>query len=54
VDKARSREKGGSGLGLAIVKTIVNAHRGTIEVSSKVDKGTIFKVTLPVMIKNNE
>jgi two-component system sensor histidine kinase/response regulator len=34
----------GSGLGLAIVKKIVNAHNGSIEIKSKVGKGTTFIV----------
>ncbi|TYR82183.1 cell wall metabolism sensor histidine kinase WalK [Priestia megaterium] len=46
VDKARSRNSGGTGLGLAIVKHLVEAHRGGIEVKSKVNKGTTFSVTL--------
>ncbi|MBM7584921.1 two-component system phosphate regulon sensor histidine kinase PhoR [Bacillus pakistanensis] len=46
VDKARSRNSGGTGLGLAIVKHLIEAHKGTIEVTSKVDKGTTFTVTL--------
>jgi len=47
VDKARSREMGGTGLGLAIVKHLVQAMRGTVRVTSKVDLGTKFAVTLP-------
>lgn len=51
VDKARSREKGGSGLGLAIVKWIVEAHKGEIELESEVDKGTKFRISLPILRK---
>jgi nitrogen-specific signal transduction histidine kinase len=37
----------GSGLGLAIVRKVVDAHDGRIDILS-VDKGTHFRVTLPV------
>jgi heavy metal sensor kinase len=37
---------GNSGLGLAISKAIVEAHGGSIEVSSEADRGTIFTVRL--------
>jgi two-component system, OmpR family, phosphate regulon sensor histidine kinase PhoR len=45
-DLARSRKVGGSGLGLAICKHILDAHRQTIHVRSKLDVGTSFGFTL--------
>ncbi len=47
VDKARSRELGGTGLGLAIVKHIILAHRGEVEVESRVRRGTTFSIRIP-------
>jgi len=38
----------GSGLGLAIVRKIVDAHDGSIDLTSAPGRGTRFKVTLPV------
>jgi signal transduction histidine kinase len=38
----------GTGLGLAICKQIMDAHRGKIEVQSKVSEGTTFIVHLPL------
>jgi two-component system, OmpR family, phosphate regulon sensor histidine kinase PhoR len=42
-----SRERGGTGLGLAIVKHIVNRHRGELQISSTLGKGSKFVVLLP-------
>lgn len=39
---------GGTGLGLTITHSIVDGHKGYIDVESKPGKGTIFTVTLPV------
>ena len=38
----------GIGLGLTICQTIVDGHKGKIEVESKIKKGTIFTIRLPV------
>ena len=46
VDKSRSRDSGGTGLGLSIVKHIIQAHNQSINVRSKVDKGTSFVFSL--------
>lgn len=48
VDKARSRELGGTGLGLAISKGIIDAHGGTISLSSVYHEGTTVKISLPI------
>jgi two-component system, OmpR family, sensor kinase len=47
VDKARTRDEGGSGLGLSICRQIAEAHKGRIEVESKLGVGTRFKIRLP-------
>ncbi|MCY9694721.1 sensor histidine kinase [Paenibacillus alginolyticus] len=49
-DASRHRETGGSGLGLAIVRKIVELHHGTIELQSEIDIGTLFTVTIPILI----
>ena len=38
----------GVGLGLAITKTIIDAHGGSITVSSELGKGATFEVRLPL------
>jgi two-component system phosphate regulon sensor histidine kinase PhoR len=46
VDKSRSRHVGGSGLGLSIVKHIIEAHKQSVTVRSKLQKGSAFTFTL--------
>ena len=45
-DKSRSRDQGGTGLGLSIVKHIIEAHNQSINVRSKLGKGSSFVFTL--------
>ncbi len=42
-----NHKRSGSGLGLHLSRQIVEAHQGTIEVKSRVGKGSIFTVRLP-------
>ena len=45
-DPGRSRAAGGTGLGLAIVKHIVERHRGKLDITSQLGKGTTVSVRL--------
>ena len=46
--KGKTRGITGSGLGLSVAKSIVEAHRGSIEVESAEEKGSVFTIILPV------
>ena len=46
-DKSRTRADGGTGLGLSIAKWIVEAHKGTIEAASQLQKGTEIRIKFP-------
>jgi signal transduction histidine kinase len=39
--------EGGTGLGLPIARRIVEAHRGTLAVRSRVGEGTVARISLP-------
>lgn len=47
-NKARTAGSSGTGLGLSIVKKIIEAHHGTVEVTSELGRGSTFRVILPV------
>src|SRR6056300_1355149 len=44
VDPSKSRSVGGTGLGLAIVKHLVSQHRGIMDISSEINKGTAVEL----------
>ncbi len=46
-DPSRSRRTGGFGLGLSICKKVMDAHKGKIEISSRVNEGTEVVITFP-------
>jgi heavy metal sensor kinase len=49
VDKSRSRDAGGAGLGLSIVKWAVDANAGRIELISRENEGSTFRIRLPLV-----
>jgi signal transduction histidine kinase len=49
VHNNKNTEIEGNGLGLAIVKSIVEQHKGEIEVQSNINQGTTFIVKLPLI-----
>lgn len=55
VDSSRSRETGGTGLGLSIVKHILNHHQASLEIESKTNQGSEFRIVFPAartIVKN--
>lgn len=48
VDRSRSKDTGGYGIGLSLAKRIIEAHGGSIEVSSELGEGTSVLVALPL------
>jgi len=47
IDNSSTRHQGGTGLGLYIVKKAVEKMSGSIEIESKLNKGSTFIITLP-------
>jgi two-component system sensor histidine kinase HydH len=43
-----STKQAGFGLGLAVTKKIIEEHKGSVDVSSRLDHGTTFTLRLPV------
>lgn len=50
VDSSSKRQYGGMGLGLALVREVVEAHGGTVSVTSGLGEGSTFTVALPVIL----
>lgn len=48
VEPSRNSRLQGQGIGLAVVKSIVEAHKGNVQVSSQEGAGTQFVVSLPL------
>lgn len=49
-DRGAGSYSRGAGLGLAIVKAVVEAHGGTVRVSSAIGEGSTFTIRLPISL----
>lgn len=54
VDKSFTRKCEGSGIGLSLVKSLVEMHKGSIEVNSEYGKGSEFILKLPIWLIDND
>ncbi|MEC8207318.1 MAG: ATP-binding protein, partial [Pseudomonadota bacterium] len=53
-DTSTTRRFGGTGLGLAIVAQLVHLMKGKIEVTSELNEGSQFKLTIPLIHESRE
>lgn len=53
IDNGLTRLNEGSGIGLSLVKSFIKMHKGSINVKSKLGKGTTFKISIPINIIEN-
>ncbi|WP_147676111.1 hybrid sensor histidine kinase/response regulator transcription factor [Algibacter pacificus] len=54
LNKVNKGYYGSTGIGLEVVKDFVELHKGKIDVSSIVNEGTRFKITLPLISEHTE
>jgi signal transduction histidine kinase len=54
VDSDIAREQHGTGLGLALTRRFVELHGGQIRLASKVGKGSVFTLSLPLTARSAE
>ncbi len=54
LDGSATRSYGGLGLGLAFVQRIIEAHSGSVEVESVLDRGTVVKILIPARRRDGE
>ncbi len=47
IEKSRNRTTGGVGLGLSVARTLIQAHRGSIQLQNKIPNGLRVVITLP-------
>ena len=54
VDETAARKRIGTGLGLPITKHLIERHGGSVSVTSEINQGSSFTLTLPIAQPNSE